>query len=128
MAQKVLIVDDDPSILLSLDFLMKKAGYAVFIARDGAEALDILQREIPDCLVLDIMMPEVDGYEVLRQVKENAATSHIKVIMLSAKSRETDIQQAMELGADNYITKPFATKKLLEDIRLLITPWPKSHL
>lgn len=122
MAQKVLIVDDDPSILLSLDFLMKKAGYAVFIARDGAEALDILRREVPDCLVLDIMMPEVDGYEVLRQVKENAATSHIKVIMLSAKSREADIQQAMELGADHYITKPFATKKLLEDIRLLITP------
>lgn len=120
--QKVLIVDDDPSILLSLDFLMKKAGYAVFIARDGAEALDILQREIPDCLVLDIMMPEVDGYEVLRQVKENAATSHIKVIMLSAKSREADIRQAMELGADHYITKPFATKKLLDDIKQLITP------
>jgi len=122
MAQKVLIVDDDPSILLSLDFLMKKAGYAVFIARDGAEALDILQRELPDCLVLDIMMPEVDGYEVLRQLKENVATQHIKVIMLSAKSREADIQQAMELGADHYITKPFATKKLLDDIRQLITP------
>lgn len=120
--QKVLIVDDDPSILLSLDFLMKKAGYAVFIARDGAEALDLLQREIPDCLVLDIMMPEVDGYEVLRQVKENAATNHIKVIMLSAKSREADIRQAMELGADHYITKPFATKKLLDDIKQLITP------
>ena len=122
MSLKVLLVDDDPSILLSLDFLMKKAGYAVFIARDGAEALDIVQRERPDCLVLDIMMPEVDGYEVLRQVKENKATRHAKVIMLSAKSREADIQQAMALGADHYITKPFATKKLLDDIRQLINP------
>ncbi len=120
MKPKILIVDDDPSILLSLDFLLKKAGYEIFIARDGAEALEIIRRELPVCVVLDIMMPQVDGYEVCQQVKSEAALAHIKIVMLSAKSRETDIRQAMDLGADHYITKPFATKKFLEEISQLL--------
>ncbi|MDP2187348.1 MAG: response regulator [Sphingobacteriaceae bacterium] len=120
MKPKILIVDDDPSILLSLDFLLKKAGYEIFIARDGAEALDIIRREMPVCVVLDIMMPQVDGYEVCRQVKSDPLLATVKIVMLSAKSRETDIRQAMELGADHYITKPFATKKFLEEISQLL--------
>ncbi len=116
MAKTVLIVDDDPSILLSLEFLMKKAGYAVFIARDGDEALTLVAEHLPDAVLLDIMMPGVDGYEVCRQIKTNPSWQHAKVIMLSAKSRDADIQKARELGADHYVTKPFSTKQLLEEV------------
>lgn len=122
LPKTVLIVDDDPGILLSLDFLMNKAGYTVLIARDGAEALQLVAEHQPDAVLLDIMMPGVDGYEVCRQIKNNPVWSHAKVIMLSAKSRESDIQKAHELGADQYITKPFSTKDLLAEVNKQLTP------
>jgi DNA-binding response OmpR family regulator len=121
-SKTVLIVDDDPGILLSLDFLMKKAGFTVLVARDGDEALQLVADHLPDAILLDIMMPGVDGYEVCKTVKSNPKWSHAKIIMLSAKSRDTDIAKARELGADQYITKPFSTKNLLSEVNKLLYP------
>jgi DNA-binding response OmpR family regulator len=121
-SKTILIVDDDPSILLSLDFLMKKAGYTVLVARDGDEALQLVSDNLPDAILLDIMMPGVDGYEVCKTVKSNPKWSHAKIIMLSAKSRDADIAKARELGADQYITKPFSTKNLLSEVNKLLYP------
>ncbi len=120
----VLIADDDPSILLSPEFLMKKEGHRVFIARDGAEALGLIKRERPDLLLLDIMMPEMDGYELCQFVKANAEYSHAKVIFLSAKSKESDIQRGYDLGADLYLPKPFSTRELVAKINEITRPQP----
>ena len=115
--KKVLIVDDEPNILMSLDFLMRKEGYEVFIARDGAEAIKIIDDNNPDVIVLDIMMPTVDGYEVCQYVKNNHQKSHIKVIFLSAKSKKEDIEKGYEMGADSYMTKPFSTRDLMKEVK-----------
>lgn len=113
---RVLVVDDEPNILMSLEFLMKKKGYEVFIARNGAEAMELTRRELPDVILLDIMMPEVDGYEVCELVKTDSRLQHIRVIFLTAKSKESDIEKGYQLGADLYITKPFSTRELMERI------------
>ena len=119
--KKILIVDDEPNILMSLDFLMRKEGYEVFIARDGSEALDIIAKEHPDIIVLDIMMPNVDGYEVCQSVKNNDETSHIKIIFLTAKSKKEDIEKGYKMGADLYLTKPFSTRNLVKEVKAIIT-------
>lgn len=119
MAPKVLIVDDEPNILLSLDFLMKKNGYEVFIARDGEEAIHIIQQEHPRVIILDIMMPKVDGYEVCQFVKNSEGMAHTKVIFLSAKSKDADVEKGYEMGADLYLAKPFSTRKLVEKVKEL---------
>ncbi len=117
--QKVLIVDDEPNILMSLEFLLHKEGYKVFVARNGMEAIEIINANIPDVIILDIMMPEVDGYEVCQLVKGSSTTSHVKIIFLSAKTKEVDIQKGYEMGADLYLTKPFSTRNLLKKLREL---------
>jgi len=99
---------------------MKKNGYTVYIARDGQEALDIIDQHTPDLILLDIMMPHVDGYQVCRHIKETEALSHIKVVFLSAKAKEADIQKGYDAGADLYLTKPFATKKLVEQVKQIL--------
>lgn len=119
MSKKVLIVDDEPAILMSLEFLLRKNGYAVFIARSGTEAREVAEREKPEVVVLDIMMPDVDGYQVCEFIKSHAVLSSTRVIFLSAKSKETDIEKGLSLGADAYLTKPFSTKVLLEKIKSL---------
>jgi DNA-binding response OmpR family regulator len=116
---KVLIVDDEPNILLSLEFLMKKEGFIVFIARDGEEAFDIIKREHPKIVLLDIMMPKVDGYEVCKFIKQNKDTKETKVVFLSAKSKEVDIEKGYSIGADLYIPKPFSTRDLVKKINLM---------
>jgi DNA-binding response OmpR family regulator len=121
LGPKILIVDDEPNILLSLDFLMKKNGFQVFVARDGDEALNILKAETPDLIILDIMMPKVDGYEVCTFIRSEPSFADSKVIFLSAKSTEADIQKGYEVGADLYLTKPFSTKELLAKVKELIT-------
>lgn len=113
---RILLVDDEPNILMSLEFLMKKKGYEVFIARNGAEAIELIRKEMPHIILLDIMMPEVDGYEVCELVKKNSSLQHIRVIFLTAKSKETDVEKGYRLGADLYITKPFSTRELMERI------------
>ncbi|MGB3467186.1 MAG: response regulator [Cyclobacteriaceae bacterium] len=116
----VLLVDDEPNILLSLEFLMKKNGFNVFIGRDGREALDTIEQEKIDLVILDIMMPEVDGYEVCRRIRESPDTQHIKIIFLSAKIKEEEIQAGYRAGADLYITKPFSTRKIVEEVKNLL--------
>lgn len=116
----VLVVDDDPYILMSLEFLMKKSGYNVLVARNGTEALEHIEHHKPDLVLLDIMMPDVDGYQICEQVKSTPRLAHIKIVFLSAKTKEEDIQKGLDLGAEMYIKKPFSTKDLvrkIEDIR-----------
>lgn len=121
--KKVLIVDDEPNILMSLEFLMKKQGYKVFIARDGHEALDIIRQETPDLIILDIMMPEVDGYEVCRHIRESNEFPQTRIVFLSAKSKSSEIEKGYQIGADLYITKPFSTRNLVKSIQeLLLDP------
>jgi len=91
--QKILIVDDEPNILLTLEYTFKKVGYEVFIARDGNEALEILHNHVPSLVILDIMMPKVDGFEVLEYIKREANLAQTKVLFLSAKNKEQDIQK-----------------------------------
>lgn len=117
MEIKVLIVDDEPNILMSLEFLMKKEGYGVFIARDGSEALSILEDQKPHLVVLDIMMPQVDGYQVCRHIKATPQLADIKVIFLSAKAKPSDLEEGYAAGADLYLTKPFSTRTLMKHIR-----------
>jgi DNA-binding response OmpR family regulator len=120
MKSKILIVDDEPNIVLSLDFLFRKNDFDVFIARNGAEALSILAEQTPDVVILDIMMPEVDGYEVCRRIKKEMNLPS-KVIFLSAKSKEADIEKGYSEGADLYLTKPFSTRNILKQVKELLT-------
>jgi DNA-binding response OmpR family regulator len=115
---KILIIDDEPNILLSLEYLFKREGYVVFIARDGEEAMGIIEENEPELVILDIMMPKVDGYEVCRHLKKNH--KDVKVIFLTAKSKQQDIQKGMDLGADLYLTKPFSTKDLANRVKTLL--------
>lgn len=117
---KILIVDDEPNILLSLEFLMKKQGYQVFIARDGQEAMELIKKEGPEVIILDIMMPDVDGYQVCEFVKKTPQYAETRIIFLSAKSKEADIELGYEYGADLYISKPFSTRKLVSSVKELV--------
>lgn len=117
---KILIVDDEPNIVLSLDYLVRKKGFTPFIARNGSEALAIAEKEKPNLVVLDIMMPDIDGYEVCKQIKANASLEHTKIIFLSAKSRQEDIDKGLAMGADQYVTKPFSTKQIMQEIMNLL--------
>jgi DNA-binding response OmpR family regulator len=112
MSHSVLVVEDEPNIVLSLQFVMKKAGFAVRIAEDGQKALDEISRDLPDLILLDIMLPKKDGFEVCEQIRARPEWSAVKIVMLSAKSREADKQKAMALGADDFLTKPFSTRDL----------------
>ena len=113
--KKILIVDDEPNIVMTLEYTFKKSNYEVFIARDGQEALDILKTNFPDVIILDIMMPMVDGFATLEQIRKDANLQHTKVMFLSAKNKESDIEKGLALGADAYMTKPFSIKKVVEN-------------
>lgn len=114
--KKIVIADDEHKIVMTLEYAFKRAGYEIFIARDGAEVLDLLQKEIPDLILLDVMMPNVDGFTTLEEIKKNEAYKNVKVIFLSAKTGEKDIQKGLSLGADAYVTKPYSIKKLQEKV------------
>jgi DNA-binding response OmpR family regulator len=116
MARKVLIVDDEPNIVLSLEFLMKKAGFEVAVARNGAEALEALKGAPPDLLLLDVMMPEFDGYEVCERIRADRSWAGTKIVMLTARGRDSERDRGLALGADAYVTKPFSTRELVAQI------------
>jgi two-component system alkaline phosphatase synthesis response regulator PhoP len=118
--KKILIVDDEPNIVMTLEYTFKKNNFEVFIARDGMEALEILKKEFPDVIILDVMMPLVDGFETLEQIKKDEKLKHCKVIFLSAKNKDSDVEKGMALGADAYLTKPFSIKKVVEKVNELI--------
>lgn len=119
--KKILIVDDEPNIVMTLEYTFKKSNYEVFIARDGQEALDILKTNYPDVIILDIMMPMVDGFATLEQIRKDNNLQHTKVMFLSAKNKEIDIEKGLELGADAYMTKPFSIKKVVEKVEELLS-------
>lgn len=118
--KKILIVDDEPNIVLSLDYLVRRKGFVPLIARNGTEALSVANEHVPDLIILDIMMPDIDGYDVCQTIKSNPLFSHTKIIFLSAKSRPEDISKGLKMGADKYVTKPFSTKQLLVEIMELL--------
>lgn len=118
MSEKVLIVDDEPNIVMALEYALKKKKYDVYIARDGDEAIEIVDKEDPAIILLDIMMPKVDGYEVLSAIKKEKRET--KVIFISAKNKPEDVQRGLDMGADAYFTKPFSIKKLIKQIEELL--------
>ncbi len=120
MAKKILIVDDEPNIVMSLEFLMKKAGFEVAVAVDGEEALAQVGRVNPDLVLLDVMMPKKSGYEVCEALRADPARAGMKIVMLTAKGRETEVAKGMALGADAYVTKPFSTKDLVTQVTELL--------
>lgn len=113
MSKHVLIVDDEPNIVLSLEFLMKQAGFEVRTAPDGEQALERVRELAPDLMLLDVNMPKVNGYEVCETIKSNPETAGIRIIMLTAKGRDIEREKGLALGADNYLTKPFATQEVV---------------
>ena len=117
MTTKILIADDEPNILISLEYLMKREGYVVHVARDGQEALDVLRRERPRLVLLDVMMPRKSGIEVCQELRGDEAIKDTLVLMLTAKGRDTDVAKGLGVGADAYMTKPFATKDLVAKVR-----------
>ena len=112
MASKVLIVDDEPNIVLSLEFLMKQQGYETRVARDGDEALAEVAGFRPDLVLLDVMLPKRDGFEVCQRLRADG-WSELKILMLTAKGRDVEIEKGLALGADGYVTKPFSTAELV---------------
>jgi DNA-binding response OmpR family regulator len=116
MTAKILVADDEPNIVISLEFLLKREGYTVVIARDGQEAMEAIERERPDLVLLDVMMPKKTGFEVCQDVRTNDALQATKILMLTAKGRDTDVAKGMALGADAYMTKPFATRDLVQKV------------
>jgi len=120
MGKRVLIADDEPNIVASLEFLMEQAGYEVKLAANGQEALDLVASFRPDLVLLDVMMPVKNGYEVCQILKSDPALRAVKVVMLSAKGRDVEVAKGLELGADAYVTKPFSTRDLVAQIRDLL--------
>jgi DNA-binding response OmpR family regulator len=117
MSHKILIADDEPNILISLEFLMKREGHQVVLARDGDEALALIRAERPALVLLDVMMPKKSGFEVCQAVRADESLAAIKILMLTAKGRDTDVAQGLGVGADGYMTKPFSTRELAERVR-----------
>lgn len=120
MTRKILIVDDEPNIVISLEFLMQREGFQVSVAVDGDEALRKIAEMQPDLVLLDVMMPKKSGFEICQEVRANPAWTAIKIVMLTAKGRDTEVQKGEALGADAYITKPFSTKDLVAKVRSVL--------
>jgi len=120
MAKKILLVDDEPHIIMMLENRMKHAGYDVITASDGQEALTKAQKEKPDLIILDLMLPKLDGYKVCRMLKFDEKYKHIPIIMLSARAQEVDKKMGEAVGADGYVTKPFEPQVLLGKVKDLL--------
>ncbi|MGE5492576.1 MAG: response regulator transcription factor [Actinomycetota bacterium] len=120
MSHKILIADDEPNIVISLEFLMKKEGFQVAIANDGEEALAKVDSFKPDLLLLDVMMPRKSGFEVCEALRADPSRSGLRIVMLTAKGRQTEVAKGLALGADAYITKPFSTKDLVAKVKSML--------
>ncbi len=121
MGYSVLVVEDEPNIVDSLSFLMKQAGHDVRIARDGDAALRTMEAKVPDLVLLDVMLPRRDGYDVCRAIRANPQWKDIRIVLLTAKGRELDRRKGLELGADDYITKPFSTREIVQRVEELLS-------
>ena len=120
MAKKILIADDEPNIVISLEFLLRREGYEVVVAQDGLEALAQVRAERPDMAILDVMMPHRNGFEVCQDLRQDPEFKDLRIMMLTAKGRDTEVSKGMALGADIYMTKPFSTKELIAKVKALI--------
>jgi DNA-binding response OmpR family regulator len=120
MGARILIADDEPNIVVSLEYLMKREGFEVDVATDGEAALEAVASFRPDLILLDIMLPKKDGFEVCQQIRANPEWHGVKVVMLTAKGRDTEVTKGLALGADAYVTKPFSTKDLVAQARKLL--------
>ncbi len=120
MSKNILVVDDAPNIVLSIEFLLKQEGYTVRVASNGEEALQAVEDNPPDLILLDVMMPKRDGYDVCQTIRANPAWKDITIIMLTAKGRAVEREKGFALGADDYITKPFATRELMDKVRNIL--------
>ena len=120
MAKRVLVVDDEPNIVMSLRFLMEREGFEVEVAPTGEAALRALDRGPADLVLLDVMMPELDGFEVCQRIRNNPAWSATRIIMLTAKGRDVERDKGLALGADDYVTKPFSTRELVARVKQML--------
>ena len=120
MDKKVLIADDEQNIVISLEFLMKREGYQVEVANDGEEAVRRIRASRPDLVLLDVMMPKKSGFEVCQEIRSDPEMAGIRILMLTAKGRDTEVAKGLALGADAYMTKPFSTRELVDKVRSML--------
>lgn len=120
MTKKILIVDDEPNIVISLEFLMKKEGFIVAVAGDGEEALAKVAEFAPDLVLLDVMMPKKSGFEVCEALRADPDKVGLQIVMLTAKGRDTEVAKGLAIGADAYVTKPFSTKDLVVKVKAML--------
>ena len=120
MSASILVADDEPNIVLSLEFLLKQAGFRVRTVADGEAALAAIAQEPPNLVLLDVMIPGRDGYAVCQEIRSNPAWRDVRIIMLTAKGGEIQREKGLSLGADEYVTKPFSTRELVERIRRML--------
>lgn len=118
---RVLIIEDEESISLSLEFLLRKEGYEVSCARDGAAALQMLAQQAPDMVLLDVMLPLINGFDLCRMMRADPALEKTRIMLLTARGRESEVARGLSLGADAYLTKPFSTRELMDTVRGLIS-------
>ena len=126
MPVHALIVEDEESILLSLEFLLTEEGYSVVTAQDGAAALNAAAAQTPDLVLLDVMLPHIDGFEVCRQMRANALLKNTRIMMVTARGRESEVEHGLSVGADAFLAKPFSTRELMEKIRSLLASSGKA--
>ena len=124
MPKTVLIVDDEPNIVVPIEFLMEQNGYSVLVAGSGEEALEVISKHNPDLVLLDIMLPGIDGYEVCEIIRLDPKWQKIKIIFLPAKGRDVDVAKGMVLGADAYVIKPFSNADIIENVKKLLDDSP----
>ena len=120
MSKKILIADDEQNIVISVEFLLKREGFAVSVAGDGEEALAKARAERPDLVILDVMMPKKNGFDVCQDIRSDPDLKDTRILMLTAKGRDTEMAKGLALGADNYMTKPFSTRELVAAVKKLL--------
>ncbi len=120
MSKRILIADDEPNIVISLEFLMKREGFDVQVVLDGEAALQAIAAQLPDLVLLDIMLPKRDGFEVCQTIRSTPGWQSLKVMMLTAKGRDTEVSKGLAMGANAYMTKPFSTRDLVAQVRQLL--------
>ncbi len=122
MLPKVLLVDDEPNILLSLKFLMQKEGYEVLVAENGDEALALARQRLPDLVILDVMLPSPNGYEVCQAMRADPQLTGLYIMMLTAKSNPAEREKGLAMGANDYVSKPFSNRELVDKVRAVLGP------
>ena len=120
MNKKILIADDEQNIVISLEFLMKREGFEVLVANDGEEAIRRIRADQPDLVLLDVMMPKKSGFEVCQEIRSDPEMAGVRILMLTAKGRDTEVAKGLALGADAYMTKPFSTRELVDKVRSML--------